>query len=189
MKKHPLLIAAMLLLWCHVPARSQDMSAMLELMQPGPEHELLKKFAGNWDMSLKMWMPGQPEIVTTGTSTSRMILGGRFLEFTAESGTGDMFWESLTILGFDRRHKRYTSVGYDTWGTYYVTASGEYDAAKQQIKLYGEDDDPVMGMKQKYFFVFTWKDDNAFTLEVIFVDFPGVEDEEYKMIEINYRRR
>lgn len=170
-------------------AVAQDMEAMMELMKPGPEHDFFKQFEGEWDMSVKMWMPGQAEMSSQGTSTQKLILGGRFLEFHATSGTGAMAWESITILGFDRRHKKYTSVGFDTWGTYYVTAEGSYDEEKKLLRLYGEDQDPVMGMQQKYYFVFTWTGKDTFKLEVIFVDFPGVEEKEYKMIEINYRRK
>jgi hypothetical protein len=32
--------------------------------------------------------------------------------------------ESTTIIGFDRRSKKYTTVGLDTMGTYWVTAAG-----------------------------------------------------------------
>jgi hypothetical protein len=172
-----------------IHVRAQDMAAVMELMQPGPEHERLKLFEGEWDMSTRMWMPGQPEIKTDGTSTNRLILGGRFLEMRAVSKMVGANWESLTILGFDRRHDVFTFVGYDTWGTYYVTASGTYVEEKKKLILSGEDTDPVMGMKQKYSFIYTWTNEDTFTIELVFIDFPGVEQKEYRMIEITYRRK
>lgn len=82
-----------------------------------------------------------------------MILGGRFLLMESKSGEGEMYTETFNLAGFDRRHKKYTTIGLDTWGTYYVTAAGSYNDTTKTLKMYGEDQDPVMGFTQKYDFI------------------------------------
>ena len=39
-------------------------------------------------------------------------------------GEGEMKMEGLNLMGYDRRHKKFTTVVFDTWGTYYVTGAG-----------------------------------------------------------------
>ena len=64
-----------------------------------------------------------------GTTTNRMILGGRFLvsEHTstiAAGAMGDIKMDAMSIYGFDRRTNEYTIVELDSMGTYWVTAAG-----------------------------------------------------------------
>ncbi len=188
MKK--LILFALLLFGGSAVIQAQEgMEEAMALMQPGPEHELLKEFVGSWDMQVKIWQaPGQDPMTTTGTCENRMILGDRFLITETVSGEGQMHTETMGIMGYDRRHKKFTNVGFDTWGTYYVTASGDYDEEKRQYTLYGEDTDPVMGIDQKYNFIITWITDDAWKVEVVFLDFPMVEEKEFKMVEITYVR-
>ena len=127
-------------------AEKQKMiAAYYELAKPGPEHKQLEALAGNWDEEVKFWMePGKPPMTFKASCRNRMILGGRFLVSEATGGEGPMAFESMIIIGFDRRHKKFTSVGYDTMGTYFVTAAGPYDDARKAIVMYGEDVDPAL---------------------------------------------
>ncbi|MBN1447974.1 MAG: DUF1579 family protein [Bacteroidetes bacterium] len=177
--------------FCSVPAFAQEgMEEYMKLMGPGPEHEILKKMVGSWNLKISFWqMPGADPVTTEGTSENRLILGGRFLQMESQSGEGETYMETLNILGFDRRHEKYTTVGFDTWGTYYVTATGDYDEAKKTLTYYGEDDDPVMGFTQKYRYIVSWLSDDSFRMEIIFIDFPMVQEKEWKMVEILYTRK
>ena len=187
--KKVFLIAVLLLVGSGAIQAQEGMNEAMALMEPGPEHELLKEFVGNWDMQVKIWQaPGQEAMTTTGSCENRMILGDRFLMMETVSGEGMMHTETMGIMGYDRRHKKFTNVGFDTWGTYFVTASGDYDEAKRQYTLYGEDTDPVMGIDQEYNFIITWMNDDAWKVEVVFIDFPMVEEKEFKMVEITYVR-
>lgn len=102
-----------------------------------------------------------------------------------------MYTETFNLAGFDRRHKKYTTIGLDTWGTYYVTAAGIYDETMKTLKMYGEEDDPAKGFTQKYDFIIHFESSDKHIYEVIFYDFPtpvGVQ-KEFKMMEIVYTRK
>ena len=114
----------------------EQMKEMNELLLPGEEHNLLKQFEGKWTTKYKFRMAMDQEPITSlGKSNIEMILGGRFLRWTS---TGEMMGqkvESLTIIGFDKRYKKFTIYGFDTMGTYAVSAEGELNSETNVITL------------------------------------------------------
>jgi hypothetical protein len=141
------------------------------LMGPGPEHERLAALEGEWDLMVRFWSAAGAEPVSgTGRAVNRMILGGRFLETRTEGSFAGQPIASLMVLGFDRRAERYTSVGFDTWGTYYVTAAGGFDAAENAIVMDGTDDDPVLGHTQRYRMVLRPESADRYAFEIWFSD-------------------
>jgi hypothetical protein len=170
--------------------QAERMAKTMELMQPGEEHKLLEKMAGTWHMAITIWMePGSDPLLQNGITKSRMILGGRFLLSEGTSGEGFMSGQNLGIMGFDRRFGHYTSVGYDTYGTYYVAATGTFDARTRTLTLSGEDYDPVMQHTQVYDFVTRFISDNEYTSAVIFKDEHHTKGgEPFKMVEITFTR-
>jgi hypothetical protein len=130
--------------------------------------------------------PGAPPMQSTGTATSRMILGGRFLVSELKTSGGPLAIEGMTILGFDRRAKQYTWVGYDNFGTYYVTGAGTWDEAARTITYSGESRDPLTGRTEVYDFVTRHEGPDRYTLEVIFKLPDGSR---FKAVEAVYTRR
>ena len=119
-------------------SQSEMMAEYMALAQPGPEHERLTALVGTWKMEITMWpAPGGEALTTSGKIINKMVLGGRFLMSESESGQGIMATQSIGIMGFDRRSGEYTSVGFDTWGTYYVTASGAWDEDRGAMVMSG----------------------------------------------------
>lgn len=155
------------------PAKPDDMAAMMaaarEMAKPSAEHQKIASLAGTWDQTYKMFAaPGQEPIVSKGKSVNTMILGGRFLEIRAEGGEGEMRVEGLSVMGFDRRSGQYTLVGFDTWGTYYVTGAGPWDEAAKAWKLPGEHTDPQTGRKESYTFVIRPEGPDRNVMEILF---------------------
>lgn len=165
-------------------------AAMMAAMQPGPEHERLAEMSGSWNLDIRMWpAPGAEPMVADGTAENRMILGNRFLESRTIGGEEPMRVESLVLLGFDRRIGEYTSIGLDTWGTYYVTAAGR-EAESGRIVLEGVNEDPISGTRETYQMVLRRVDADTFVHEIIFTDPVHTRNgEPFKMIEITYHRR
>jgi hypothetical protein len=131
------------------PAQREQLEAqMIEMARPGPEHQILQQMAGSWDLDVTFSMGPEP-VTMTGAMESSLALGGRFLVQKVH-GTGDAPMESLTILGFDRRHGVFTMYGCDTAGTYCVSARGPWNASTRTIEMYGEDVDPIAEMTQRY---------------------------------------
>ncbi|MCH7760984.1 DUF1579 family protein, partial [candidate division TA06 bacterium] len=151
---------------------------------------MLESLVGDWEIEFKLWPePGQDPMILKGIATNAMILGGRFLQSSSTFGEGDMKTETLYILGFDRRHKKFTSIGFDTWGTYSVSAAGTYDEKTKTITMYGEDEDPVMKVTQKFDMILRFVSKDKHIWEVVFKDFRTPEEKEFKSVEVTFTRK
>lgn len=142
----------------HEPKKSEAEAMMdfyIEQAKPVAAHQRLAELAGPWKITTRLWFDpsGEPQ-TASGTGSGRMILGGRFLQLDTAVG-GAFAAETLTILGFDRRTDDYTLVGYDTLGTYYITAAGKYDPAQKAVVLHGSYAQPPSGNEQKYRFAWS----------------------------------
>lgn len=182
----PLMLSAAVALVATAPLAAQEMpdsaqmARMMELAQPGPEHERLAALAGDWEATFQM-----PGLSFVATAENRMIMGGRFLASTVTGTAGAMPFEALTILGFDRGPGVYTAVGFDTFGTFYVTGAGPWNAAEDRAVLAGSYDDPVTGHAHQYEFVWTIATPDRYTWNVVFLE-GGVRR---TVMEGEYRRR
>jgi len=155
----------------------KDLGMMMEQMHgPAEEHKALEPLIGKSKLKSSLNVgPGVPPIVGHYEGSAEWILGKRFVQVRTVPAPGEEFKaESLSIYGYDTRVKKYFWIGIDTMGTYSVTAFGDYNAAKKQFTLMGENEEPGMG-KIPFRNVITVKDDG--TLESM-IDFKmqGTED-------------
>ncbi len=185
MVRIPKVTAAMVVL-VTAPAAAQDMpdstqmARMMELAQPGPEHERLAALTGEWDVTLQM-----PGMSFTATAENHTIMGGRFLSSTVTGSAGGMPFEALTIMGYDRGPGMFTAVGFDTFGTFYVTGAGPWDDAEERAVLRGSYDDPVTGHAHEYEFIWTTPAPDRYTWSVVFLD----GGQRQTVMQGEYRRR
>lgn len=159
----------------------------MKLAMPSDEHKRLAQLAGSWKMEVKVHSaPGAKPMVFEGTAENQIVLGGRFLESKTHT-TGSMPTETLSIIGFDRRYGRYTYVGYDSQGTYYVTANGKFDT-DDVLTMSGEDTYPGLGT-EKYDFVLRFAGPDKYSVDVVFKN-PEMTggQKEFKAVEISYTR-
>jgi hypothetical protein len=93
-----------------------------EMPKPGPEHERLRAFAGNWTFEGEV-KPGPmgPGGKLTGTDRIQWLPGNFFLErrYDGKGPMGEM--RGLEIMGYDSAKKVYTYNSFDSMGN---TASG-----------------------------------------------------------------
>lgn len=132
-------------------APAADPNDMMQMMQqiaaPGPEHEMLKQFAGKWNGTIETFGEGAQK--STGVMTNSWVLGGRFLR---QEWKGEFFgqpFEGLGYWGFDRVKKQWFGAWMDTWGTGMMVSTGTYDAAKKTWTLVGSTPNPVTGQDEK----------------------------------------
>ena len=181
-----LAVAAALVAFAEEPKKpsSDEMMAMyMDMAKPVAGHDRLRSLAGRWNMTLKLWMdPSEPPQEFAGTAAGKMVLGGRFLQLDGKT-TGNLESESLTLMGFDRRTDDYTLVGYDTLGTYYITAAGK--PGTEGVVLHGSYLQPPHGGEQKYRFVWKSPSADSHTMELFFVMPDG---KEVRVAETVYRR-
>lgn len=171
--------------------RQRIAQEVMAAAQPGPEHAELMALAGAWDVEGLMWSaPGAEPIKLGFPAENRAIIGGRFLESRASGELMGMAIESLAIYGFDRRHRKYTVVGYDSFGTYYVTGAGTLDPATRTVAMDGTDDDPITRMTQVYTLHLRFVDPDTYVTDVVFNDPAHTGGgASFKAVELTYRRR
>jgi hypothetical protein len=126
--------------------------------KPGPEHDVLKKFVGNWGLTMKF---GGME--SKGTVSYKMDLGGLWL---ASEINAELFGAKFQGRGFDTYDagkKKYVAYWFDSMGPGAVVTEGEFDKAKKTMTMSGEG--PGMdGKPTKYKSVTVMPDDDNFTM-------------------------
>lgn len=171
--------------------RQRIAQAVMAAAQPGPEHAELMALAGSWTVEARLWpSPGAEPMAFTFPAENRAILGGRFLESRSSGELMGMPVEALALYGFDRRHGKYTVVGFDTFGTYWVTGAGAMDPATRTVAMDGTDDDPITRMTQVYTLHLRLVDADTYVTDVVFHDAahaPGGGG--FKAVELTWRRR
>lgn len=128
----------------------KQMAAEMAMGEPAPEHARLAALEGKWNVTARWWpAPGKQPMEFGGTAVNHMILGGRFLESRTVTKS-DATYESLAVFGFDRRKGEYTMVGFDSMGTYSITAAGVWDEKTSSIALSGAEAEPGAKSAMRY---------------------------------------
>ena len=174
------------------PKMTAEQQAMMEKMTkaatPGPQHEMLKKMAGEWNAKVTSQMdPSQPAQVEQSTSTLTMLMDGRYCqEVTSGNMMGQPF-SGMGLTGYDNVLGKYVSTWVDNMGTGIMTSVGTADASGKVITWIGTMSDPVTGKLSKPRMVTTIKDDDHHTFEMYGIP-PGGK-KETKMLTIEYSRK
>ena len=173
-------------------AGAADQKAMMEKMMkaatPGPQHEMLKKMAGEWNAKVTSQMdPSQPPQVENSTSTLTMLMDGRYCqEVTSGQMMGQPF-SGMGLTGYDNVIGKYVSTWVDNMGTGIMTSTGTADATGKVITWIGTMSDPMTGKVSKSRMVTTIVDDDHHTFEMYGTP-PGAK-KEVKMMTIEYSRK
>lgn len=147
---------------------------MKEIYLPSAPHQTLAALAGAWEQTVELASASGPPVRATGPVTNRVVVGGRFLlsEGTARQAGGPLELGSMLVFGFDGRTREYTSIVFDTFGTYYVTASGPPPGRGMPLVMHGET--PERGGTKRFDVVLRWIDDDTYRVEIVF-HLPGRE--------------
>ena len=135
-----------------------------ESPKPGPEHEVLKKMEGNWDLTMKF---GGME--AKGTVTYKMELGGLWLVGNLESELFGTKFTGKALDTYDPNKKKYVGVWIDSMATSPMFLEGTYDKDKKTLTMAGEG--PGMdGKPTKYKSVSVMPDDNTINFSMYMGD-------------------
>lgn len=173
-------------------ASQEDMMARyMALAEPGPEHHALAAMEGDFVADGVSYCAPAPEPVTfTGTQSSRMILGGRFLQSDYEGEMMGIPYEGLALIGYDNVKKQFNSLWADSMTTFWMTSQGSADSSLRVFSFTGSYDDPVTGQTTTMRQVTTVIDDDHYTLEMFGPNpDPAGDGAEMKLIQINYTRQ
>lgn len=147
---------------------------------PGPEHEGLKRLAGEWVANIK----GEGG-VSRGTMVSKIECGGLWLVTDFKGDFGGMSFHGRGLDGYDPAAKKYVSVWVDSTITKPMFFEGTMDKAKKTLTLTA-DGIGMDGKPAKFKSVTHYPDDDhqTFTMYVT-----GADGAEQKMMTIEYVRK
>lgn len=166
-------------------AEKAMMDAWMAAATPGEAHRKLEPFVGEWNVTMRSWMaPGQNPTESTGSATSRWILGGRWLQ---QEYTGDFMgqpFHGIALTGYDNIRKRYVGTWMDNMSTSLMTTYPTFDG--NVMRASGTMDDPMTGQEMPFEEVITIVSENEHRMEMFG---PGPDGTMFRTMEIVYRRK
>lgn len=170
------------------PKRAEMMKKFEEYAKPGAPHKLLEGMAGNWNYTSKMWesRTAKPE-EAKGTSSFKMILGGRFLQQEIKGKAMGMPFDGVGLVGYDNMKKKYETTWMDSMSTGTMRGEGSFNESTKTLSDAGEYSCPITNKQRSYRSEWKITDKNNMTFAMFG---PGMEDPaEFKMMEITYKRK
>lgn len=138
-------------------------------------HERFRPFVGTFRAEVKMWMgPGEP-MVSTGTMTNTLELGGRYLQQVYKGDAGDgpfPDFQGRGYWGYNTLANRYEGFWIDTACTFFQVEHGQVDGSGKVWTMHSEFTDPGSGRPMKKKSVITLHDGNSHEMEM-FMDMGG----------------
>jgi hypothetical protein len=171
---------------------AQDKKMMEQMMKygtPDKNHELLKKYVGDWDVDISTWQdPMAKPQMSKGTAKNTLILDGRYVKSDFEGMMGEMKFQGLEIIGYDLFKKMYTTFWVDSMSTSFLATTGTINTAGNVLTETGMSPDPMTDGKtmQKYRNVTTFISDGKYKFEMFMVMPDGKET---KGMELVYTRK
>ncbi len=168
------------------PEQQAEMEAYMKAGALGPQHELMAKQVGTYDVAIKSWMdPAAPPMESQGKAIRTLHMGGRVLH---EEFDGDMMGTPFTGLsrsGYDNVSGKWWSTWTDSMSTGIMVAEGECDE-DDNCTYVGTYNDPVKGGPVSNRYEANWTSPN----EQHFAMYgTGPDGNEVKMMEMVYTRR
>ena len=164
------------------------MQKMMEVGTPGPQHAMLAKYDGVWNAETTVWWaPDGPPQVSKGSSTNKMIMGGRYQQSSFKGDFGGMPFEGMSTTGYDNTKKVFFSTWVDNMGTGTMNMEGAWDDATKSINFKGKMICPGNGIECEMREVYKIIDDNTQIMEMYGPDMKT--GKEFKTMEIKFTRK
>jgi hypothetical protein len=174
----------------------QEADQMAQMNALRPEHQMLAKMCGTWDVTMKITpMPGAEPIEVKAVATREMILGGKFLQERVRSD-GPMPFSSLSIAGFNADAQgggRFEITRFSSMVHCQMPETGTYDAATSTFTTSGSHD--INGMRGTIRNTVKRHGDDAehcetyLSFEGYSEQFKGMKVDEYHAMTMDYTRR
>ncbi len=171
----------------HMPSQDEMMKAWMAAAMPGEAHKKLEPMVGSFTVATKMWMdPTKPPEESTGTTESKWVLGGRFVEQHVDGTAMGQPFNGIGMTGYDNYKKKYVGSWADSMGTMIMTSTGTADASGKKFTFWSTMDDVVLKKPTKVKGVLTVVDGDHHTYEMWA---PAPDGKMFKSLEIQYTRK
>lgn len=100
--------------------KQPDMREVMKRISPGPEHEMMTQFVGEWDVAMSFSMPGQAAgEPSKGKATFEWLYEGRWMSQKVEIGKGWMGqpYRTFSIHGYDNMCKNWVTMAVNSMDT------------------------------------------------------------------------
>jgi Protein of unknown function (DUF1579) len=119
--------------------REEMMKKMQAAATPGLAHKSLNHFVGEWKADVKMWMePGAAPKESQGSSSTRWILNGHFLEEEFKGEMAGKPFYGRWLIGYDNTKQKFNSVWVDDCSTSMSFTEGTGENDNKVITLEGK---------------------------------------------------
>jgi hypothetical protein len=169
------------------PKMAEKMKAWKEASSVGAAHDVFKPMAGKWKYVSKFWQSpeAKPE-ESTGTSTLKLVLGGRFLMHETKGKAMGQPFEGIGFTGYNNVSKVYETTWLDNMTTATMHGTGSFDAASKTLTDTGEFACPMRNNKVlKYRAEWKTIDANNMSYSMYMPDESG---KEFKSMEMLFKR-
>ena len=172
------------------PGEEVDMKAMMEkareFTQPGPEHELLQRFVGEWRTEQRITMMGAETTPEVGRSSCSVLMDSRWVRCQGNGSMMGMPVQSFLIVGYDRFKKSYVTAALGTMDTALLTSEGDLDPNGKVLITYGTLDEYLTGEHDKMVkYVWRFLSDDEILMEIH--DLP-IGETNTKVVEMRFLR-
>jgi len=162
-----------------------EMEAYMKAGALGPEHEMMAKHVGTFDVAMKSWMdPAGPPMESKAVAVRTLHMGGRVLHEEFQGEVMGMPFTGLSRTGFDNVSRKWWSTWTDSMSTGIMLSEGECDE-NFTCTYVGSYNDPIKGVTT-HRYVAHWKSPDEQFFEMYG---PGPDGQEVKMMEMVYTRR
>jgi hypothetical protein len=168
-------------------SQKEMMDRMMKYATPTKAHEFLKNYVGTWDVEVKSFeQPGAPPIVSEGTMTGELVLGGRFALCHFDSQMMGTPFTGMQLMGYDLYQMKYAGIWIDSMSTAFYPTTGTLDASGKVLTEIGLWPDPMTGGSQKVKIVTTIVGPGQYTWKVFIA---GPDGKEFMSMDITYTKK
>lgn len=165
--------------------KNADKAADGKFAEAGPNHKLLAQFEGEWEtVTTEFGEDGKAASTDKGVTTAKMVMGGRFLDWSYDGRSHGKFFRASGMIGYSNADKRFEEFYAESSGTEIVHMNGSADASGKVFTFAGKTIDPETGktIMKKSQITFESKDSAK---EDVFVTIGGKDT---KVAELVYTR-
>ncbi len=163
---------------------AQDQQLPEGFPKPSPEHAILKKDVGRWDIDISMFFDGQ-EVKSKGSETVKML--GPFWNVS------DMQYEYMempmhghAVVGYNPEKKKFVGSWHESSSPHLTTMEGTFDAKTNKLTMLMKGKTPD-GKDTRFKSIVTYEGKDSKTFEFFMLK-PGSETEFVKNMEMKYTR-
>ncbi len=148
-----------------------DVAAMWAKAAPflklGEHHKVLEKFMGKWKMETRFSMFGQTGPPEKGSSETKWLMDGRWLQSKWKSKIMGVPSDGFMIMGYDNFKMSYVFTMVSSADTAMLRAEGDMDPDGKTLLMYGTMDEYLTGEHDKMVkYVWRFESDDKIVMEI-----------------------